>query len=40
MEGVEVEEDRCLQTEGGLKGPLTCLNSARFGIAFGALGAA
>lgn len=24
----------------GLKGPFTCLNSARFGIAWGALGAA
>jgi glutaryl-CoA dehydrogenase len=24
----------------GLRGPLSCLNEARFGIAFGALGAA
>ena len=40
MEGVEVSEDQMLPGVSGLKGPFTCLNSARYGIAWGALGAA
>lgn len=40
MDGVEVGEDALLPNVSGLKGPLSCLNSARFGIAWGALGAA
>lgn len=35
-----VPEDAILPNVKGLKGPFTCLNSARFGIAWGALGAA
>src|SRR5690606_27910 len=33
-------EENLLPNVSGLKGPFTCLNSARFGIAWGALGAA
>ena len=40
MEGVFVPEENLLPKVSGLKGPFTCLNSARFGIAWGALGAA
>lgn len=40
MEDVFVPEDNLLPGAQGLKGPFTCLNSARFGIAWGALGAA
>eukprot|EP00824_Muranothrix_gubernata_P004314 TRINITY_DN15486_c0_g1_i1.p1 TRINITY_DN15486_c0_g1~~TRINITY_DN15486_c0_g1_i1.p1 ORF type:complete len:441 (+),score=102.64 TRINITY_DN15486_c0_g1_i1:33-1325(+) len=40
MEDVEVSEDMMLPNVKGLKGPFSCLNSARFGIAWGALGAA
>jgi len=42
LDGVRVGRDAVLPgTEGlGLKGPLTCLGKARFGIAWGALGAA
>jgi glutaryl-CoA dehydrogenase len=40
MDEVFVSEDRLLPGVKGLKGPFTCLNSARFGIAWGALGAA
>ncbi|MBE7203733.1 MAG: acyl-CoA dehydrogenase [Parafilimonas terrae] len=40
MDGVFVPEENMLPTVSGLKGPFTCLNSARFGIAWGALGAA
>jgi len=40
MDEVDVAEDRMLPGASGLKGPFTCLNSARFGIAWGALGAA
>ena len=40
MEGVFVSEENLLPKVSGLKGPFTCLNSARFGIAWGALGAA
>jgi len=40
MDGVEVPEENLLPGVSGLKGPFGCLNSARFGIAWGALGAA
>lgn len=40
MDDVFVPEENLLPGVTGLKGPFTCLNSARFGIAWGALGAA
>ncbi|TCR91766.1 acyl-CoA dehydrogenase [Rhizobium sp. BK376] len=40
MDNVFVPEENLLPNVSGLKGPFTCLNSARFGIAWGALGAA
>jgi len=40
MDGVFVPEDNAFPEVQGLKGPFTCLNSARYGIAWGALGAA
>jgi len=40
MDEVEIPESRMMPGVEGLKGPFTCLNSARFGIAWGALGAA
>ena len=40
MDDVLVGEDALLPDAFGLKGPFTCLNSARYGIAWGALGAA
>jgi glutaryl-CoA dehydrogenase len=40
MDGVEVPESSLLPNVSGLKGPFGCLTRARFGIAFGALGAA
>jgi glutaryl-CoA dehydrogenase len=40
MDEVFVGEDALLPGVTGLKGPFTCLNSARYGIAWGALGAA
>ena len=40
MDNVFVPEENLLPKVTGLKGPFTCLNSARFGIAWGALGAA
>jgi glutaryl-CoA dehydrogenase len=40
MENVEVSEDALLPDVEGLKGPFGCLNRARFGIAWGAMGAA
>ncbi len=40
MDDVLVGEDALLPDAVGLKGPFTCLNSARYGIAWGALGAA
>ncbi|CAH0562161.1 unnamed protein product [Brassicogethes aeneus] len=39
MDNVEVPEDHMLNVE-GLRGPFSCLNNARYGIAWGALGAA
>jgi len=40
MEDVVVPKDMMLPGVKGLKGPLSCLNSARYGIAWGAVGAA
>ena len=40
MDEVFAGEDALLPGVTGLKGPFTCLNSARYGIAWGALGAA
>jgi glutaryl-CoA dehydrogenase len=40
MENVEVAEDSLLPEVEGLKGPLGCLTRARYGIAWGVLGAA
>jgi glutaryl-CoA dehydrogenase len=40
MDEVFVPEENLLPDVQGLKGPFTCLNSARYGIAWGALGAA
>jgi glutaryl-CoA dehydrogenase len=40
MDGVFVPEENLMPGVSGLKGPFTCLNSARYGIAWGALGAA
>jgi glutaryl-CoA dehydrogenase len=40
MDQVFVPEENMLPHVEGLKGPFTCLNSARYGIAWGALGAA
>ncbi len=40
MDGVFVPEENMLPNVSGLKGPFGCLNKARYGIAWGALGAA
>src|ERR1019366_714102 len=40
MDNVFCPEDNAFPDIRGLKGPFTCLNSARYGIAWGALGAA
>ena len=40
MEQVFVPEENLLPGVSGLKGPFSCLNKARYGIAWGALGAA
>jgi glutaryl-CoA dehydrogenase len=40
MEGVEVGEDALLPNARGLGGPFGCLNRARYGISWGAMGAA
>jgi len=40
MDGVEVGEDALLPGVAGLKGPFGCLNRARYGIAWGVMGAA
>ncbi|CAG8717582.1 18568_t:CDS:10 [Dentiscutata erythropus] len=39
MDNVEVPEENLLPNVEGLKGPFSCLNNARFGIAWGVLGA-
>jgi len=40
MDEVDVADEHMLPGVSGLRGPFTCLNSARYGIAWGALGAA
>ena len=40
MDGVRLPADAVFPEVRGLKGPLSCLNEARFGIVFGAVGAA
>jgi glutaryl-CoA dehydrogenase len=40
LDGVRLPADAVLPDAAGLKGPLSCLNEARFGIVWGALGAA
>jgi glutaryl-CoA dehydrogenase len=40
MDGVEVAEEALLPNVSGLKGPFGCLNRARYGISWGAMGAA
>ena len=40
MDGVEVPEQQLLPQVSGLKGPFECLNRARYGIAWGVMGAA
>jgi glutaryl-CoA dehydrogenase len=40
LDNVFVPEENLMPGVSGLKGPFTCLNSARYGIAWGALGAA
>ncbi|NLY26126.1 MAG: acyl-CoA dehydrogenase [Alcaligenaceae bacterium] len=40
MDNVEISEEQMMPGVTGLRGPFTCLNSARYGIAWGALGAA
>jgi glutaryl-CoA dehydrogenase len=40
MQDVHIPEANLLPKSGGLKSPLMCLNQARYGIAWGAIGAA
>lgn len=40
MDGVRLPADAVLPGVSGMRGPLSCLNEARFGISFGAVGAA
>lgn len=40
LEDVRLRRRRCCPASKGLRGPLSCLNRARFGIVFGAIGAA
>ena len=40
MDGVEVSEDALMPNAKGLQGPFGCLNRARYGISWGAMGAA
>ncbi len=40
FDGVELPEESMLPKSGGLKSPLMCLTQARYGIAWGAIGAA
>jgi glutaryl-CoA dehydrogenase len=40
LEGAEIPEENLLPNASGLKGPFGCLNRARYGIAWGSLGAA
>ena len=40
LDGVRLPADAALPNVTGMRGPLSCLNEARFGISFGAVGAA
>ena len=40
MDGVEISAEQLLPNVAGLKGPFGCLNRARYGISWGAMGAA
>ena len=40
MDGVEIPEENLLPNVSGLKGPFGCLNRARYGFAWGSMGAA
>jgi glutaryl-CoA dehydrogenase len=40
LEDVEVDEDALMPGVSGMKGPLSCLSQARYGICWGAIGAA
>ncbi|MCA9580628.1 MAG: acyl-CoA dehydrogenase family protein [Myxococcales bacterium] len=40
LEDVEIDEDAVLPHVAGMRGPLSCLSQARYGIAWGAIGAA
>ncbi|MEA3043325.1 MAG: glutaryl-CoA dehydrogenase [Sphingomonadales bacterium] len=40
MDGVEIPDDNLLPNASGLAGPFGCLNRARYGIAWGSMGAA
>jgi glutaryl-CoA dehydrogenase len=40
LDGVRLPGDAVLPEVSGMRGPLSCLNEARFGISFGAIGAA
>jgi len=40
MDNVQVSAEQILPSVSGLRGPFSCLNAARYGIAWGALGAA
>jgi glutaryl-CoA dehydrogenase len=40
LDDCRIPKDRLLPEVGGLRGPFSCLNNARFGISWGALGAA
>jgi glutaryl-CoA dehydrogenase len=40
LQDVRIPEENLLPQSGGLKSPLSCLNQARYGIAWGAIGAA
>lgn len=40
LDGVIVGDEQCLPNVTGLKGPFSCLNRARYGIAWGSMGAA
>ena len=40
MDDVKVPKENMLPHARGLAGPFSCLNNARFGIAWGAMGAA
>jgi len=39
MDNVKIPKDNMLPNVHGLKGPFSCLNSARYGISWGVMGA-